>query len=348
MNTLLGIDTIAFTIGNIDIAWYGIIVTTGIICAFLFFLHMGKQQGLILDFTLETFIWVPVLAVIFCRLFYVIPRLGTEYTTFIEVINIRNGGLTIVGGIFGGLLGILISVLKNRQYHFVRVSDAAALPVLIGQIIGRWGNFFNQELFGLEITNPSFQKFPFAVYIENPARFYSGCQPGWYCALFFYEGVLNAIGLIVAYSLYRKFKDKFKPGTVSLFYLTWYGLVRGSLEFLKIDHVTIGDSGIGSIQVICYVMAAVGIVLLALLYTNKIHFESKKFDDIIVAHTAKMQAKLAANQPKVGVVEEAQPNVDENKEEINNNDEPLVQETTVSSDSATNEDKIADDKEIKE
>ena len=348
MNTLLGIDTIAFTIGNIDIAWYGIIVTTGIICAFLFFLHMGKQQGLILDFTLETFIWVLVLAVIFCRLFYVIPRLGTEYTTFIEVINIRNGGLTIVGGIFGGLLGILISVLKNRQYHFVRVSDAAALPVLIGQIIGRWGNFFNQELFGLEITNPAFQKFPFAVYIENPARFYSGCQPGWYCALFFYEGVLNAIGLIVAYSLYRKFKDKFKPGTVSLFYLTWYGLVRGSLEFLKIDHVTIGDSGIGSIQVICYVMAAVGIILLALLYTNKIHFESKKFDDIIVAHTAKMQAKLAANQPKVGIVEEAQPNVDENKEEINNNDEPLVQETTVSNDSATNEDKIADDKEIKE
>jgi hypothetical protein len=61
-----------------------------------------------------------------------------------------------------------------------------------------------------------------------------------------------------------------------------------------------------------------------------------------------MQAKLAANQPKVGVVEETQPNVEENKEEINNNDEPLVQETTVSNDSATNEDKIADDKEIKE
>ena len=297
MTELLGLNTIAFSIGNIDIAWYGIIVTTGIICAFLFFLHMGKQQGLIMDFTLETFIWVLVLAVICCRLFYVVPRIGTEYTTFEEVINIRNGGLTIVGGIFGGLLGILISVLKNRQYHFARVSDAAALPVLVGQIIGRWGNYVNQELFGLQITNESLQKFPFAVYIENPARFYKGYQPGWYCALFFYEGVLNAIGLIVAYVLYRKFKDKMKPGTISLFYLGWYGLVRGSLEFLKIDHVTIGDSGVGSIQVICYVMAVVCIVLMTLLYTNKISFESKKFDDIIVARTAKMQAKMAgANQ----------------------------------------------------
>ena len=346
MIELLGLDTIAFSIGNIDIAWYGIIVTTGIVCSFLFFLHMCKLQGIILDFSLETFIWVLVLAVICCRLFYVIPRLGTEYTTFIEVINIRNGGLTIVGGIFGGLLGLAISVLKNRQYHFVRVSDAAGISVLIGQVIGRWGNFFNQELFGLEITNPSFQKFPFAVYIEHPGRFYTGCKPGWYCALFFYEGVLNAIGLIIAYTLYRKYKDKMKPGTLSLFYLGWYGLVRGSLEFLKIDHVTIGNTGIGSIQVICYVMALICIVLMVLLYTNKIHFESKRFDEIIVAHTAKMQAKLAQSQPNTLV--EEQPSVEENKEETNNNDEPLVQETTVSTDSATNEDKIADDKEIKE
>ncbi len=331
---LLALDQIAFTIGNIDVAWYGIIVTTGIVCAFLMFLHMGQQQGLILDFTLETFIWILVLAVIFCRVFYVVPRIGTEYTDFIDMINIRNGGLTIVGGIFGGLLGVAISVLKNRQYHFVRVSDAAALPVLVGQIIGRWGNFFNQELFGLEITNPALQKFPFAVYIENPGRFYEGCEPGWYCALFFYEGVINAIGLIVAYALYRKYKDKFKPGTVSLFYLGWYGLVRGSLEFLKIDNAKLGNTNIGMIQLICYVMAAVCIVLMVLLYTNKIHLESVRFDGIIEAHTQKMQAKLAAqkanNQPA--------------EVESNTNNE-LNCETTVSNAEANNEDKTALDKD---
>ena len=337
MNSILGFNPIAFSIGNIDVAWYGIIVTTGIICAFLMFLHMGKQQGLIIDFTLETFIWILVLAVVFCRVFYVVPRIGTEYTDFIDMINIRNGGLTIVGGIFGGLLGIAISVFKNRQYHFVRVSDAAALPVLVGQIIGRWGNFFNQELFGLPVTNESLQHFPFAVYIESPARFYPGYEPGWYCALFFYEGMINLVGLIIGYVLYRKFKEKIKPGTVSLYYLGWYGLVRGSLEFLKIDNTKIGNSNVGMIQVICYVMAAVCIVLMVLLYTNKIHFESKRFDDIIVAHTQKMQAKMAAANGNVGVVEET------TTEEVKNEE---ITETTVSDAEANNVDVNAEDKDI--
>ena len=112
MNSILGFDPIAFSIGNIDVAWYGIIVTTGIICAFLMFLHMGKQQGLIIDFTLETFIWILVLAVIFCRVFYVVPRIGTEYTDFIDMINIRNGGLTIVGVFLVDYLGLLFLFLK--------------------------------------------------------------------------------------------------------------------------------------------------------------------------------------------------------------------------------------------
>ena len=337
MNYLLALDPIAFSIGGIDIAWYGIVVTTGILCAFLMFLHMSKLQKIDIDFTLETFIWILVLAVIFCRVFYVVPRIGTEYTSFIDMINIREGGLTIVGGIFGGLLGIAISVLKNRQYHFVRVSDAAALPVLVGQIIGRWGNFFNQELFGLPIDNPALQHFPFAVYIDNPARFYPGYEPGWYSALFFYEGVINLVGLLVGYLVYRKYKDKLKPGTVSLYYLGWYGLVRGSLEFLKIDNTKIGSSNVGSIQVICYVMALVSIVLLVLLYTNKIHFESKRFSAIIDAHTQKIQAKLAAKG--VNVEQAPAENVEiENKEEINN-------ETTVSDSEANNADLNAEEKD---
>ena len=114
--------------------------------------------------------------------------------------------------------------------------------------------FFNQELFGLPITNPKLQHFPFAVYIEDPSRFYPGYEAGYYCALFFYEGVINLIGLVVGYALYRKFKEKLKPGTVSLYYLGWYGLVRGSLEFLKIDNTKIGSSNVGMIQVMYIIL----------------------------------------------------------------------------------------------
>ena len=327
MNYLLSaINKIAFSIGDIDIAWYGIIVTTGIVAAFLLFLYMAKKQGLDDDFSLEAFIWVIILAVIFCRVFYVVPRWGEDYTTLKEAINIREGGLTIVGGIFGGVLAIIICTFKNRKYHLARLSDACAFPVMIGQVIGRWGNFVNQELFGLQILNPTFQHFPFAVYIENPAIYYAGYKAGWYCALFFYESVINLIGLIVGLILYHKFKDKIKPMTLTLGYLTWYGLVRGSLEFLKIDHVTLGNTGIGTIQIICYTVACIGIILLVLLYTNKINFESKKFQTVIDARWIKIREKEALNEAKknnsekvdevVEATEDTTSNLDESKGEV--------------------------------
>ena len=316
----LCINSVAFTIFGIDIAWYGIIVTSGIVAAFLFFLAFSKKQGLDDDFQLETFLWVVILAVLFARIFYVVPRIGEEYNTFAEMINIRSGGLTIVGGIFGGILGILIVVAINKKYHFAQVADCVVLPLLLGQIIGRWGNFVNQELFGLPITNPTFQHFPFAVYIDKPWLHYPGYDSGWYCALFFYEGLINALGLIAGLLVYKKYKNKLKPMTLSLGYLIWYGLVRGTLEFLKIDHATIGDTGIGTIQLICYVMAIVGIILMVLLYTNKITFISKKWQAVIDAKLAKDEAKKKSientndnNVEMADKKEETEPkNVDEN------------------------------------
>ena len=316
----LCINSVAFTIFGIDIAWYGIIVTSGIVAAFLFFLAFSKKQGLDDDFQLETFLWVVILAVLFARIFYVVPRIGDEYTTFAEMIDIRSGGLTIVGGIFGGILGILCACGINKKYHFAQVADCVVLPLLLGQIIGRWGNFVNQELFGLPITNPTFQHFPFAVYIDKPWLHYPGYDSGWYCALFFYEGLINALGLIAGLLVYKKYKNKLKPMTLSLGYLIWYGLVRGTLEFLKIDHATIGDTGIGTIQLICYVMAIVGIILMVLLYTNKITFISKKWQAVIDAKLAKDEAKKKSientndnNVEMADKKEETEPkNVDEN------------------------------------
>ena len=288
----LSINTIAFSIGGLDIAWYGIIVTSGIVLGLFTFLYMCKKQGIDDDFALSMFLVTVILAVAFCRIFYVVPRIGTTYTTFKEAINIREGGMTIVGGIFGGVLAITIITFVSKKYHFVKLTDAAVMPVMVGQIVGRWGNYMNQELFGLQITNESLQHFPFAVYIENPSSHYAGYQPGWYCALFFYEGVLNFIGLAILMTIYHKFRNKIKPGTITLGYLIWYGIVRGTLEFLKIDHVTLGNTGVGTIQIICYVMAAVCIVLMVLLYTNKIYFESKSFQKVIDKRWDEIKAKM--------------------------------------------------------
>ena len=141
MQTLLAIDRVAFTLFGNEIYWYGIVITLGIILAFCLYLLLAYKRQIDFDFSLELFIWVVPMAVIFCRVFYVVPRLGGEYSLsswqgFVDAINISNGGLTIIGGIFGGALGVFFCCLRNRKYSLMHVADCVVIAVLLGQIIG--------------------------------------------------------------------------------------------------------------------------------------------------------------------------------------------------------------------
>ncbi len=278
MQTLLAIDRVAFTLFGNEIYWYGIVITLGIILAFCLYLLLAYKRQIDFDFSLELFIWVVPMAVIFCRVFYVVPRLGGEYSLsswqgFVDAINISNGGLTIIGGIFGGALGVFFCCLRNRKYSLMHVADCVVIAVLLGQIIGRWGNFFNQELYGIEVTNESLQRLPFAVFIDATGK--------WHYASFFFEGTLNAVGLAIALVMFFVPKKPLKNGTFSIFYLGWYGLVRGSLEFIKDgDPVTFGNSDVKVVQVICYIVFVVCIVLQVLLQFGKINFETKWFKNL--------------------------------------------------------------------
>lgn len=271
-------DKIAFSLfdGNLTVTWYGIFVTCGIMLAYFLYLFLAGKRKIDIDFSLELFIWVLILAVLCCRLFYVVPR--KEYypidswdalMRFLGLTKDGLAGLTIVGGIFGGAMGILFCCLKNKRYSYAKVADCVVLCVFLGQIIGRWGNFANQELYGQVITNPAFQKWPFAVFIDSTGN--------WHQALYIYEGVLNLLGLIIGLVLFFKYKN-LKNFTISLYYVFWYGLVRGSLEFLKLEHKTFSGTDIGIIQVISYSACIVALILMILNQTGKIRTQSKKFD----------------------------------------------------------------------
>ena len=278
MLDFLAIDRVAFTLFGNPVYWYGIVITLGIILAFCLYLLLSYKRQVDFDFSLELFIWVIPMAVIFCRVFYVVPRLGDEYSLsswqgFVEAIDISGGGLTIIGGIFGGALGVFFCCLRNRRYSLMRVADCVVIAVLLGQIIGRWGNFFNQELYGVEVTNEALQHLPFAVFIESTGK--------WHYASFFFEGTLNAVGLAIALIMYFVPKKPLKNGTFSIFYLGWYGLVRGTLEFIKAGNpVTFGNSDVKVVQVICYIVFVVCIVLQVLLQLGKINFETKWFKNL--------------------------------------------------------------------
>lgn len=265
MNLLSAINKIAFTIGDLEVAWYGIIIVIGMIAGLTIICFECKRVNLNVDDAVELFLWVIPLAVVFCRVFYVGARPDVyfpveSWSDFVDLIAIWDGGITIIGGLVGGLIGASIFAYRMRKKcNFGNVIDLIVVPLLTGQIIGRLGNFVNQEAFGIPITDPRFQTFPFAVWIDQPQGVepeyhdlvYSNV-PGWFAATFFYEMVWNFIGACIFFAIWRK--NKRFPGILGFCYFFWYFLGRAWLESLRIDAVPVT-------QVACIVVVPVALLL---------------------------------------------------------------------------------------
>ena len=265
MNLLSAINKIAFTIGDLEVAWYGIIIVIGMIAGLTIICFECKRVNLNVDDAVELFLWVIPLAVVFCRVFYVGARPDVYFPVeswddFVDLIAIWDGGITIIGGLVGGLIGASIFAYRmRRKCNFGNVVDLIVVPLLTGQIIGRLGNFVNQEAFGIPITDPRLQTFPFAVWIDQPQGVepeyhdlvYSNV-PGWFAATFFYEMVWNLIGACIFFAIWRR--NKRFPGILGFCYFFWYFLGRAWLEELRIDAVPVT-------QVACIVVVPVALLL---------------------------------------------------------------------------------------
>lgn len=276
--------TVAFYVGSIAVKWYGLIIVLAMLLALVYVCFQIKKINLSSDDGVELFLWIIPLAIIFARVFYVFPGRIDEYfpihsfEDFKHLIAIWEGGITIIGGLIGGVLGGIFFVLRHRkQTTFASVADLVVVPLLAGQIIGRLGNFINQEAFGLPILNPKFQTFPFGVYITNPSgveeeffdKVYSNV-PGWFCATFFYEMVWNFLGLVAAAVFWHKGENKKYPGLMIIFYFFWYALGRFWLEFLRMDAVPVT-------KVACGVIAPIALVIGVLYVLYRISLRSYKY-----------------------------------------------------------------------
>lgn len=258
-----------FYIGNIEVAWYGVILTSAMVCALILMVILAKREKLEAEFCLTTFLFAIIFAIIGARLFFVVPRFDEYFTSWEGIgraFNISEGGLTIIGGIPCGALGVYIACRIYKK-SFFRVCDLIVPCLLLGQVLGRWGNYVNGELYGFEITNPAFQKFPLAVWVEG----------GWHAANFFYEMMLNLVMLIIMLALTYTIKKKLKVGFLSILYIVWYGVVRGILEFVKVDQLMWGS--VRAVQLICFICAAIGFVILGLLQIGFIKLETPKMYD---------------------------------------------------------------------
>ncbi|MBR5602204.1 MAG: prolipoprotein diacylglyceryl transferase [Clostridia bacterium] len=279
----------AFSIGNFAIYWYALLIVTGIALAVLYTKYRSEREGVSVDNLLDIALLTVGLGVIGARLYYVLTTLDSgAYQSFGDVINIRNGGLGIYGGIIGGVIGIMI-MCKIRKVNVLSVFDAAAPGVMIAQAIGRWGNFCNGEAYGSQIVDGKITyaflgpEKTFAVSennilyklrmgLESSSTHTDSSLVGKGMVevqpTFLYESLWNILGFVLINLIFKK--KKFN-GQIALMYFAWYGFGRMFLEGLRTDSLFIPGTGIRISQMLGLVLcvAAVAALIVGFVFAAK-------------------------------------------------------------------------------
>ena len=255
------INPVAFEIPifkGIEVRWYGILITLGIILAFTYCAFRAKQEGINFDNLLDIAIFTIIFSVIGARAGYVLFSLGDKtYDSFLDVIAIWNGGLQIYGGIIAGAITIFI-VCKVKKINTLKMLDAVSPAVMIGQIIGRWGNFCNGEAHGSVVPESSPLYFLRMGLSTHNIEEYKGKMAEVH-PTFFYESMWNLIGFIIINALYKK--KKF-DGQIVLMYLTWYGFGRMFIEMLRTDQLKVGVFPVSVvIGAVCFVVGTILLIV---------------------------------------------------------------------------------------
>lgn len=249
---------------DITIKFYGVIIAFGFILAVLFGGRMAYKWKMSIDKMLDVLIWGTMGGIVGARLYYVIFQWDHYKNDLLSIFKIWEGGLAIYGGIIGGLLAAYF-VCKKVDLPFLKLLDLAGMSLLIGQGIGRWGNFTNQEAFGINTTLPwGMTSDKIQEYISNNYSTLVGngitiSSSDPVHPTFLYESVWCLLGFVVLYIVCKKYR-KF-DGQLILGYGIIYGLERAVVEGLRTDSLYIGESNIRISQVVSLALAICCIAL---------------------------------------------------------------------------------------
>lgn len=253
-----------FTVGGLDIYFYGVIIALGFLIAMFYCAHKAPKFGYTDEDVFDVVVWVIPAAIIGARLYFCAFKLDYYLAHPSEIIlGIRDGGLAIYGGVILSILVIWL-VCRRKKKSFLAMLDLLCLGLLIGQIMGRWGNFMNREAFGTEteifcrmgLTDPSGN----TIYVHPT---------------FLYESLWNLIGFIFLVVFTNRGKRKY-DGQNLLIYFFWYGIGRAWIEGLRTDSLYIGHTDIRVSQVLSMAMVLVSGALL-LINLRREHPKEKLF-----------------------------------------------------------------------
>ena len=237
----------AFSIGPLTIHLYGIIIAAGLMLAVLYGCRRAKEFGLKEDDIIDGVLWITPFAILCARAYYCIFSWHSFRDDPISVLYIWNGGLAIYGGVLGAALGIIV-FCRIKKIKVGTLLDVVALGFLIGQCLGRWGNFFNREAFGAETD--SFLRMGLYNSITEITKYYH--------PTFLYESLWNLAGFIGLHFLSKK---RQYDGQIALGYAAWYGLGRAMIEGLRTDSLYWGPIRVSQLLAGISCVAAVSILL---------------------------------------------------------------------------------------
>ena len=233
------------SIGPLTIHYYGLIIACGLILAVYYACRRCNQFGISADDLTDGVLWVTPFAILCARLYYCIFSWENYTDNPISILYIWEGGLAIYGGVIGAAVGVIV-FCKIKKIKISMLLDLVSLGFLIGQTMGRWGNFFNREAFGAETD--SFLRMGLKNAISGNVTYYH--------PTFLYESVWNMIGFVLLHSLSKKRKY---DGQIALGYAAWYGLGRAFIEGLRTDSLYWGPFRVSQLlaAVSCFAALAV-------------------------------------------------------------------------------------------
>ena len=267
------------SLGPLTIHLYGLVIGIGLILAVLYACRRSKQFGLKDDDLIDGVLCIVPFAVICARLYYCIFRWeeGGFAANPLSVLFIWEGGLAIYGGVIGAAIGIVVyALVKKDKVRLTTVLDLTGIGFLIGQSIGRWGNFFNREAFGAETD--SFLRMGLMDSLTGEVTYYH--------PTFLYESLWNFCGFLLLHFLSKKRKY---DGQIALGYVAWYGLGRALIEGLRTDSLYLGPFRVSQLLAAVSCFAAVTVLVIMALRT---HDPEKLFVNVV----AKREAEAAAQK----------------------------------------------------
>lgn len=258
-------DGILIDLGFIQIYWYSVMLFIGFLLGGYLLLREAKHFKINEDFIINLFFYTIPIAIIGARLYYVVFNWELYASNPIDAFKVWEGGLAIHGGILFGL-AFVIFYTKKHKYNIIKMMDMASVALIVGQIIGRWGNFFNQEAHGPATSLETLK----SLHLPNFIIEGMNINGIYYHPTFLYESFWNLIGLIIMLIVRRR--KNVKIGQISGFYMIWYGIGRYFIESLRTDSLMFGDFKVAQ-------LVSILLILIGLIFVLKNAKNGKKYNE---------------------------------------------------------------------